>query len=88
MCCKVYQFFDGKDYFKEIYNEKKMKNIIIYIILDIDRKYIEFVCCSVSILFEEDVAFKKGDVSTKQFGWWDECNKFVVFYFIIYIYIN
>ena len=23
--CKVYQFFDGKDYLKEIYNEKKWR---------------------------------------------------------------
>ena len=42
----------------------------IIIILDINRKYIGFDggCCSVSVLFEEDGAFKKGDISTKQFG--------------------
>ena len=60
-CCEVYQFFNGKDYLKEIYTEKKMKNIIICIILDINRKYIglDGGCCSVSVLFEEDGPFKK-----------------------------
>ena len=61
MCCEVYQFFDGKDYLKEIYKEKKRKNIIIYIILDINRKYIGFDddYYSISILFEEDIIIKK-----------------------------
>ena len=38
-----------------------MKNIIIYIILDINRKYIGFddVYYSISILFEEDSIIKR-----------------------------
>ena len=58
----------------------------IIIILDINRKYIGFGCCSVSILFEEDSIIKRGRCFDETIRINDECNKFVVFYFIIYIY--
>ena len=59
VCCEVCQFFDGKDYLKEIYTEKKMKNRIICIILDINRKYIGLDYYYISILFEEDNIIQK-----------------------------
>ena len=67
-----------------------MKNIIIYIILDINRKYIGFGCCSVSILFEEESIIKRGRCFDETIWINDECNKFVVFilsfiYKLIYI---
>ena len=65
-----------------------MKNIIIYIILDINPKYIELMMVIIIYLFylKKIALSKKGDISTKQFGWWDEFNEYIIFYFIIYIY--
>ena len=57
---KFIGFLMGKIILRK-YIKKKMENIIIYIISDINRKYIGFDddYYSISILFEEDVIIKK-----------------------------
>ena len=57
---KFISFLTGKIILRKYITKKKMKIIIIYIILYINRKYIGYDYYCISILFEEDSIIKRG----------------------------